>query len=88
MVETGGSKAAAAKEGVMRHDWTAMLLVLVGSYFFYDTQHIVLGLLLMMTGMSIIIVLLKIAGYTGLVVMYLVIMLANVFSFYEKSGAR
>lgn len=72
----------------MRYDWMACLLVLVGSYFTYNTQHLVIGLLLMMAGMSIIIVLMKLAGYTGLVAMYLVFMLANVFSFYEKYGAR
>ncbi len=72
----------------MRHDWTAMLLVIVGSYFMYNTQQLVIGLLLMMAGMSIIIVLMKIAGYTGLVVMYIFLMVANVFSFYREDGAR
>ena len=72
----------------MRHDWTAMLLVIAGSYFLYSTQHIVLGLLLMVAGMAIIIILMKMAGYTGLVVMQIVFMVATLFSFYEKYGAR
>jgi len=87
--EASGFLAAAAEgECLMRYDWTACLLVLVGSFFTYNTQHSVIGLLLMMAGMSIIIVLMKLAGYTGLVVMYIVFMLANVLSFYEKYGAR
>ncbi len=72
----------------MRQDWIACLLVLVGSYFTYNTQHLVIGLLLMMAGMSVIIVLMRLAGYTGLVVMYIVFMVANMLSFYKEYGAR
>ena len=72
----------------MCHDWTAMVLVIAGSYFLYSTQHIVLGLLLLLAGTAIILVLMKMAGYTGLVVMQIVFMIATLVSFYEKYGAR
>lgn len=72
----------------MRHDWTAMFLVIAGSFFLYDSQQIVLGLVLMMTGTAIILVLMKRAGYTGLVVMHAVFIVSALCSFYEKYGAR
>ena len=72
----------------MRHDWTAMVLVIAGSYFLYSTAHILIGLLLTLAGTAIILVLMKKAGYTGLVVMQIVFMIGTLVSFYEKYGAR
>ena len=72
----------------MYWDWVAMPLVIAGSYFLYDSQYIVIGLLLMLAGTAIIMVLMKKAGYTGLVVMQIVFMIATLASFYEKYGAR
>ena len=72
----------------MRWDWIAMPLVVVGSYCLYGTPYIVVGLLLLMTGMVIVIVLMKRAGYTGLVVMQIVFMVATLLAFYGKYGAK
>ena len=72
----------------MRWDWIAMSLVIAGSYFLYGSQHIVIGLLLLLAGIAIIMVLMKKAGYTGLVVMQIIFMIATLLSFYEKYGAR
>ena len=72
----------------MPWDWIAMPLVIAGSYFLYGSQYIVVGLLLMLGGTVIIMVLMKRAGYTGLVVMQIRFMMATLLSFYEKYGAR
>ena len=72
----------------MRWDWIAMPLVIAGSYSLYGSQHIVLGLLLLLAGTAIIMVLMKKAGYTGLVVLQIVFMIAILLTFYDKYGAR
>lgn len=72
----------------MRYDWTAMVLVIAGSHLLYGSRHIVLGLLLTLAGTAIVMVLMKRAGYTGLMILQIVFMIAAVVSFYEKYGAR
>ena len=72
----------------MHWDWIAMSLVIAGSYFLYGSQHIVIGLLLLLAGTAIIMVLMKKAGYTGLVVLQIVFMISILLTFSEKYGAR
>jgi hypothetical protein len=61
-----------------------MVLVILGSYFLYTTHHLLLGLVISLTGQILVAMLMVRAKYLGLVVMQIVFALSTTASFYEK----
>ena len=61
-----------------------MVLVVMGSYFLYGTSHLILGLVFTLSGTTIILVLMRKVGSTGLVVLRVVFIVSTIVSFYEK----